>query len=223
LLWIGGAYYVIVKWDMMLHYITMVGFIFGFNGFVSILYLIERLTKVKAAPMFSFPIADSLLVAQPLLDALVAFVCWRVYEADKNLEGYVPVSSASAAPRYSTTYGSYSVSGGPSFTAFSGRGSRLGSDKGDWAKGSRGRRASSKCLTMVPSPPPPPTVPSERPSLDGTVLPELPKSLDSAVMRQPMPVIEPGNEGVVVASVASLAASGSPLDPGRLTNDLRRT
>ncbi|KAF4691940.1 OTU domain, ubiquitin aldehyde binding [Perkinsus olseni] len=178
LLWIGGAYYVIVKWDMMLHYITMVGFIFGFNGFVSTLYLIERLTKVKAAPMFSFPIADSLLVAQPLLDALVAFVCWRVYEADKNLEGYVPVNSASAAPRYSTTYGSYS-----------------------WVKGSGARRASSKCLTMVPSPPPPPpTVPSERPSSDGTVLTELPKSLDSAVMRQPMPVIEPGNEGILVGS-----------------------
>lgn len=32
LLWTIGAYYVVLKWDMMLHYITMVGFIFGFNG-----------------------------------------------------------------------------------------------------------------------------------------------------------------------------------------------
>ncbi|EER15220.1 hypothetical protein Pmar_PMAR006952 [Perkinsus marinus ATCC 50983] len=127
LLWISGAYYVVVQWEMMLHYITMIGFIFGFNGFVSTLYLIERLTKVKAAPMFSLPIADSLLVAQPVLDIAVAVVCWLVYEADKD--GYAPVNAGPTGSRYSTTYGSYSVSGGPTFTAFSGRGSRLGSDK----------------------------------------------------------------------------------------------
>ncbi|KAF4675890.1 hypothetical protein FOL47_007132 [Perkinsus chesapeaki] len=101
LLWVGGAYYVIIKWDMMLHYITMVGFLFGFNGFVHSLYLVERLTKTKMIPFFAFPLEDSLLIAQPILDALVAFVCWRVYEADKNMEEYVPPSRLG-----SRTYGS---------------------------------------------------------------------------------------------------------------------
>lgn len=99
LLWISGAYYVVVQWEMMLHYITMIGFIFGFNGvvlstctishhppqFVSTLYLIERLTKVKAAPMFSLPIADSLLVAQPVLDIAVAVVCWLVRDRSRQV------------------------------------------------------------------------------------------------------------------------------------------